>query len=632
MPATFKRIEIGEYYGLCSSISKASMPLGFSSAMSNMDLSSPGIAKTRNGYTSFNSNLGYNAKTIFDYYKPSSQAHQFVGNGGTKVFTLNASGVKTEIGSSFTSGGVFKYVNFKNTLYLSNGESPTADRPKAWDGTTFRNWGIDAPSTNPSAAAGAAGALTGVYNYLITYYNSNTGHESNSNATAATVTLAGQRADLSSIPVSADAQVTRRRIYRTTAGGSIYFYLAEIADNSTTTYTDNALDATLSTQEVPVDNDPPPHLDGIEEWDGRIFGFERGGTKVLFSNDAAQTPVGAGLPEESFSPDNFVQLNLEVRAVKKSPNFNEIWVHTSRGIIALVPTGIADDPYRPAIRNTTWATQAPMSIVNIDNDQWFITENAKVMAVDSSGFVTYKSGYIEATLAGGRGLVGVNYSLLKTFQAVHYRKGTKNQYRIATIDSGGTNFATIFNANYRQVAPVDDFGVRSPVWEKDSITCTCMGIVKDSNNEDVLYFGTTDAKIMKNDFGTNDNGTAIDWSFTIGVARTSENPTITDIIKYIKAYYEPTGNFNISMRLDFNFGQSGGQVYSVGLSQVGDLLDSTFILDTSMLSGSGLNSFNQSVSGDYNYVEITFYGNSLDQILELHNLVLSAQETHGYRN
>jgi uncharacterized phiE125 gp8 family phage protein len=49
---------------------------------------------------------------------------------------------------------------------------------------------------------------------------------------------------VSGIPLGG-ASVTARKLYRTAAGGSTYLLLATIADNTTTTYTDNIADASL---------------------------------------------------------------------------------------------------------------------------------------------------------------------------------------------------------------------------------------------------------------------------------------------------------------------------------------------------------------------------------------------------
>ena len=48
--------------------------------------------------------------------------------------------------------------------------------------------------------------------------------------------------NLSNIPVSSAPSVIAGKIYRTKAGGSTYWLLATIADNTTTTYTDTAAD------------------------------------------------------------------------------------------------------------------------------------------------------------------------------------------------------------------------------------------------------------------------------------------------------------------------------------------------------------------------------------------------------
>jgi len=49
---------------------------------------------------------------------------------------------------------------------------------------------------------------------------------------------------LTGIPIGG-ALVTGRKLYRTTAGGTVYMLLATIADNTTTVYTDNIADASL---------------------------------------------------------------------------------------------------------------------------------------------------------------------------------------------------------------------------------------------------------------------------------------------------------------------------------------------------------------------------------------------------
>lgn len=102
-----------------------------------------------------------------------------------------------------------------------------------------------------TAAAGAAGSLTGSYSYRISFRNSYDGTESLASS-AATVTLSAQKGSLSSIPLYTgpdnQVQVNQRRIYRLDPGSTTYRYLADISDNTTTTYTDDT--ASVSANEA----------------------------------------------------------------------------------------------------------------------------------------------------------------------------------------------------------------------------------------------------------------------------------------------------------------------------------------------------------------------------------------------
>lgn len=57
---------------------------------------------------------------------------------------------------------------------------------------------------------------------------------------------------LTGIPTSGDSRVVGRAIYRTKAGGSTYFALSRIGDNSTTTFTDNTPDTSLGAGTPPL--------------------------------------------------------------------------------------------------------------------------------------------------------------------------------------------------------------------------------------------------------------------------------------------------------------------------------------------------------------------------------------------
>ena len=140
-------------------------------------------------------------------------------------------------------------------------------------GEVTREWGITEPTSAPSLAVAAAGSLTGTFGFAYTFArrdaDDNLAHESNASPTAS-IALAGENATVTGIVDSTDAQVTHKRLYRTAAAGTDYLFDQEI-DTGTTTATSSQADTALG-DEVEDDNDPPPNLAQIAEFQGHFFG------------------------------------------------------------------------------------------------------------------------------------------------------------------------------------------------------------------------------------------------------------------------------------------------------------------------------------------------------------------------
>lgn len=126
------------------------------------------------------------------------------------------------------------------------------------DCTDSRNAQEAAPAapTTGLAGAGAGNVDNGDHKYLVTLVTK--WGESDPGTASGTVTVADNTSDgqvaLSGIPTGTGGVCTSRNIYRTKAGGSTYYLLATIADNSTTTYTDNTADASLGSSTAPALN------------------------------------------------------------------------------------------------------------------------------------------------------------------------------------------------------------------------------------------------------------------------------------------------------------------------------------------------------------------------------------------
>lgn len=106
----------------------------------------------------------------------------------------------------------------------------------------------------PTLALAAGTALgVGVYYYLVTFVDNNSGETSQALSTTANITTTTNNQDinLSAIPTGPTGTV-KRNIYRTKVGGSTYFLLTTLNDNTTTTYSDTTADASLPATNPPL--------------------------------------------------------------------------------------------------------------------------------------------------------------------------------------------------------------------------------------------------------------------------------------------------------------------------------------------------------------------------------------------
>lgn len=161
---------------------------------------------------------------------------------GTPLVEPNTNCSVTVPNGSGNLAGAYKY---KYTFH--NGTGETIGSPASSTVTpaapTAPNGGVVTISD-----PGTAGTLVGSYTYKFTYVTALGETLLGAASGTATPDAPGEVVALSTIPTApASAGVLARRIYRTKAGGSEYFLVDQISNNTTTTYTDNIADTQLVT-------------------------------------------------------------------------------------------------------------------------------------------------------------------------------------------------------------------------------------------------------------------------------------------------------------------------------------------------------------------------------------------------
>lgn len=109
------------------------------------------------------------------------------------------------------------------------------------------------PPTQEYATADPGNMGIGAYKYKVTFIDESGETAASTESNEITTTSVVRQSILTNIPIGPTG-TTGRRIYRTEAGGSIFKFLHEITDNTTTTYEDNIADADLGATEPPVNN------------------------------------------------------------------------------------------------------------------------------------------------------------------------------------------------------------------------------------------------------------------------------------------------------------------------------------------------------------------------------------------
>ena len=283
----------------------------------------------------------------------------------------------------FTAGNRVHSTEYEDYIFFSDG----ANIPGKWNGSEFTRMSVYPPTESMAVSNAATGnVLTGDYQYKVLFVNSNLVESDVGDATG-TFTFASQNGLITSIPVAHQSfGVNSRRLYRTVASGTVFFRLATIADNTTTSYEDAIVDADLGA-EAPSDNGViSTGAEALLFHQGRIFYIDRNEDLVKYSE--------IGSPY-TFPALNFIRIGDTSGDIPRTLGIhdNSIVVNCQRSTwVIYMPDTTAANWVQLRIK-TAYGSRSPHGLFNYNNRLMFpAMENDKFV-----GFAAIQGQTVEPT-------------------------------------------------------------------------------------------------------------------------------------------------------------------------------------------------------------------------------------------
>jgi hypothetical protein len=194
---------------------------------------------------------------LFKFYDSAGNKTTLAAAGG-KLFKLNDStGISTQININNDVNAVMNSVNlcskfvYKDRVYILDGTGI-----QRYDGTTnlYAGFFVHTSTGWTLTPATSGGLLTPakVYQYILTSVQGELGEGIACTAKSITLGATEVRVTLTNLDIApAIYGQTTKRLYRTAAGGSIFYFLAEL-DDATTSYVDILADSALGDEYVSV--------------------------------------------------------------------------------------------------------------------------------------------------------------------------------------------------------------------------------------------------------------------------------------------------------------------------------------------------------------------------------------------
>jgi hypothetical protein len=297
----------------------------------------------------------------------------------------------------------------------------------------------------------------------------------------------GQTVDLTAVPVSSDAQVIARRIYRDSQGDRVYRFVDQIDDNTTTSFTDNIAAASLGEATMPIagddllDSSPPERMRAVVVHDNRIFGISGDDASILLVSDVAS-------PEQFRLID---QLTVDEELVGLRSHPLGLVLYGKERALLLTGDGV-NAPFRVDNLNSELGANNPQCIVDVlgmnivlrnaelyhvadPRDSWLLNGSVldQFLAASSSQLA---AAWLTHDAARFRVLCWINSAIW------YWQYGTIGTQEV-TGDGPG-------------ISPKD---LRLGTWGTITlpVTATCSELCEESANKPEVWFGASDGHVYQ---------------------------------------------------------------------------------------------------------------------------------------
>lgn len=334
-------------------------------------------------------------------------------------------------------------------------------------------------------------------------------------ASACSVAVAlGDKVTLTSIPVSSDAQVTQRRIYRTTLDGASFYWLATINDNTTTTFVDNIPDTSLGAL---MDEDRDVLPSGCKFscwWDNRLWVADAD-NNTLYYSDIEQ-------PEEFDTSVRYIKMR-ESEANDKITQIvsfkDNLYVFKVNSIYSIISQG--NGQYGQFLCNKDFGCVAPWSMTSCNNLLMFLSYRGFELY---NGCESYANDFSIKVGTTVRTFDPIYFDMIS---GMHDRQYHEVWFSVPNRLSGAAAITIAYN-----------YETNKWYFYQFHKTPSCLVETKDSTKALVNYMGTKDGYICLCDSGYQDGGSNITATLRKGWLKGS----MTMLWKRIDVNYEiPTG-------------------------------------------------------------------------------------------